>query len=103
MKRFAISILVVLLSFSSLQAKEVPSAGAMMFDAVAIRPLGVGSILVGSTIFFVALPFSFFAPSPLESLRQTSNRLVIYPVRFTFQRPIGDFPGYMEEIEYVEE
>ncbi len=103
MKKTILGILLFLTITSSIQSKEVPSAGAMMFDAVAIRPLGVVSVGLGATIWIVSMPFIFFTPSPGETLRQTSTRLVAYPIRFTFQRSMGDFPGYMEEIETVQE
>lgn len=90
------------LSFG-LGAKEVPSSGEMMFDVVPIRPLGLMSFTIGTTIFIAALPFSILTPNPEQVIRQNARRLVIYPFRFTFQRPIGEFYGYMEEIDYVSE
>lgn len=103
MKKQLLAIFLLIGSFYSIQAKEVPTAGAMMFDAVAIRPLGMASVVVGSTVFIVSSPFSLFTPSPVSTLNQTFSRLVVYPIRFTFSRNMGDFPGYMEEIEYVQE
>jgi hypothetical protein len=97
-----ILILISVLSFN-LSAKEVPSSGEMMFDVMPIRPLGVVSFLVGTTIFVAALPFSVLSANPEQVIRQNAKRLVVYPFRFTFQRPIGEFYGYMEEIEFVTE
>ena len=98
-------LILILFSFLSLSlsAKEVPSSGEMMFDVMPIRPLGIASFLIGTTIFVAALPFSVLAANPEQVIRQNAKRLVIYPFRFTFQRPIGEFYGYMEEIEYVSE
>ena len=81
-KSILILTLFAFLGTSNLFAKEVPSSGEMMFDVVPIRPLGIVSFALGTTIFVAAL---------------------IYPFRFTFQRPIGEFYGYMEEIELVSE
>lgn len=97
-----ILILISVLSLN-LSAKEVPSSGEMMFDVMPIRPLGVVSFLVGTTIFVAALPFSVLSANPEQVIRQNAKRLVVYPFRFTFQRPIGEFYGYMEEIEFVTE
>ncbi len=88
---------------SGLFSKEVPSSGEMMFDILAIRPLGIASLGLGIALFGVSIPFWFFTPNPPETIRQTGKRLVVYPFSFTFQRPIGDFPGYTEELEFVKE
>lgn len=97
-----IAIIIGLLG-TALTAKEVPSSGEMMFDVIPIRPLGIVSFGIGTAIFVAALPFSVLAPNPEQVIRQNAKRLVLYPFRFTFQRPIGEFYGYMEEIEYVSE
>jgi hypothetical protein len=103
MKQKLLAILLFLSLTGSLFAKEVPSSGEMMFDIIAIRPLGAASLGVGLVLFTVSSPFWLLTPSPLESFRQTGRRLVVYPFSFTFQRPIGDFPGYTEELEFVAE
>jgi len=102
-KSILILTLLAFLGTSNMQAKEVPSSGEMMFDVVPIRPLGIASFVIGTTIFVVALPFSVMTPNPEQVIRHNARRLIIYPFRFTFQRPIGEFYGYMEEIELVSE
>lgn len=103
MKQFILVLIIAAFLGLNLEAKEVPSSGEMMFDVVPIRPLGLVSFAVGTAIFIVALPFSVLSANPEQVIRQNAKRLVIYPFRFTFQRPIGEFYGYMEEIEYVTE
>ena len=103
MKKFILVLIITAFVGTGIYAKEVPSSGEMMFDVVPIRPLGIVSLAVGTTLFIVALPFSVLTPTPEQVIRQNAKRLVIYPFRFTFQRPIGEFYGYMEEIEYVTE
>ncbi len=103
MKQFILVLIIAAFLGLSLEAKEVPSSGEMMFDVVPIRPLGLVSFAVGTTIFIVALPFSVLSANPEQVIRQNAKRLIVYPFRFTFQRPIGEFYGYMEEIEYVTE
>ena len=103
MKKFILVLIITVFVGTGILAKEVPSSGEMMFDVVPIRPLGLVSLAFGTTLFVVALPFSVLTPNPEQVIRQNAKRLVIYPFRFTFQRPIGEFYGYMEEIEYVTE
>ncbi len=103
MKKFILVIIITAFVGTGIYAKEVPSSGEMMFDVIPIRPLGIVSLAFGTTLFIVALPFSVLTPNPEQVIRQNAKRLVIYPFRFTFQRPIGEFYGYMEEIEYVTE
>jgi hypothetical protein len=103
MKKIILVLMLSVFMGTSLYAKEVPSSGEMMFDVVPIRPLGIVSLAFGTTLFIVALPFSVLTANPEQVIRQNAKRLVIYPFRFTFQRPIGEFYGYMEEIEYVTE
>lgn len=102
MKKVLTLFFVFFLSFPVF-AKEVPSSGAMFFDITLARPLGIVSVGVGTVLFVVGAPFWLFTPNPAETIRQTGTRLVVYPIRFTFQRPIGDFPGYLEELEFVAE
>ncbi len=102
MKKLFIIIVVFFLSVPVF-SKEVPSSGAMFFDITLARPLGIVSVGAGAILFIVGAPFWLFTPNPAETIRQTGTRLVVYPVRFTFQRSIGDFPGYLEELEFVAE
>lgn len=97
-----IAILLILTSFSlsnSLSAKEIPSGGEIMIDAVIARPLGLASVGLGLGLFVVSSPFSLLSGTFI----QTGRRLVVYPVKFTFTRGLGDFPGYMEELELVQD
>jgi hypothetical protein len=100
MKKFIIILLIV---FGSLNAKEVPGSGQMMFDVFPVRPIGIVSIGIGLSFFIVSVPFSLLSNQPDITIENNARRLVYYPIKFTFQRPIGEFYGYMEEIEYISE
>ncbi len=63
------------------------SAEAMVFDAALVRPLGIVGLVFGTVAFVVALPFS----APSGNTRETYERLMADPARYTFQRPLGDF------------
>ena len=94
-------IILVLLAFvsTSVQATEVPSGGEMMIDAILIRPLGLVSVALGSALFVVSLPFTLIS----GSVKQSGKRFVGYPLKFTFTRKLGSFPGYSEELEYEQD
>lgn len=63
------------------------SAASMAADIVVIRPLGVVSVVAGTAVFLVSLPFSALG----GNVKAASKKLVADPVKFTFQRPLGDF------------
>ncbi len=63
-----------------------PSAGAMAFDVVLVRPLGIVSLAAGTAFFIVSLPFTL----PSRSVGTAARRLVAEPFKFTFTRPIGE-------------
>lgn len=63
-----------------------PSAGAMAFDLLAVRPLGLASLVIGSTLFVLQLPFDIAVE---DGVRAPFEALVAKPARFTFARPLG--------------
>ncbi|MCG9875088.1 MAG: hypothetical protein O9346_07220 [Leptospiraceae bacterium] len=98
--KIAILFLILSLLFStSLTAKEIPSGGEIMIDAIVARPLGLASVGLGLGLFIASSPFSLISGTFI----QTGRRLVVYPLKFTFTRGLGDFPGYMEELELVQD
>lgn len=68
------------------EEKPDPSAIAIAVDIVVVRPLGIISIVAGSVVFVVALPFSI----PTGSVGLTAKKLVAEPFKFTFVRPVGE-------------
>ncbi len=65
-----------------------PSGSDMFVDLVVTRPLGLLGIVVGSAAFVIALPFTI----PSGSVDRSAEELVKKPVRYTFKRPLGEFP-----------
>ncbi|MCB1157751.1 MAG: hypothetical protein H7A25_20765 [Leptospiraceae bacterium] len=103
MKQF-LSILfcsTILFFSGSIKAEEVPSSGEMLIDVVIARPLGLASLAVGSGLFIISSPFALMSGEAKQSLKETGNRLVLYPFKYTFIRKVGKFPGFMEEYEVV--
>ncbi|MBK8394785.1 MAG: hypothetical protein IPL26_06000 [Leptospiraceae bacterium] len=106
MKKIAnVTIIISLLLSLSLSAKEVPSSGEMIVELL-VRPIGFGALVVGTGIFFITLPFGILnvaSTGSIESIKSSGKRLIVAPALFTFARGVGDYPGYMEEIEIVKE
>ena len=79
----------LMIASSSLRAQtEAPSGADMFVDLVVTRPLGLLGIVLGSTAFVVALPFTI----PSGSVARSAEELVKKPMRYTFKRSLGDLP-----------
>ena len=63
------------------------SAGSMVIDAIAIRPIGLASMVFGTGVFLISLPFSALA----GNTEQAADMLVVKPTRYTFKRPLGEY------------
>lgn len=66
---------------------EEPSGGAMMFDLVVVRPVGIVATAVGCVFFVVSSPFSALG----GNIDAAGEKLVKDPVAYTFKRPLGAF------------
>jgi len=62
------------------------SAGAMAADILFARPLGIIAVVTGSVLFVIALPFSALG----GNVQAASQKLVKDPVKYTFNRALGD-------------
>lgn len=67
-------------------ADDTPGAGAMAFDLVVVRPLGLVATVLGTGLFVLQLPLSLIQGVPPMDPAQ---RLIVEPAQFTFQRPLG--------------
>lgn len=65
---------------------EPDTAGAMVFDAILLRPLGLAATVLGTAAFVVTLPISL----PTRSADDAAKALVVEPARYTFARPLGE-------------
>ena len=72
---------------AALEARE-PSGEAIVFDVVLARPLGLVTLVAGTAIFIVGLPFTL----PTGSVGVSAKKLIADPFRFTFTRPVGEIP-----------
>lgn len=64
-----------------------PSGGAMMFDLVVVRPIGIIATAVGCVFFVVSSPFSALG----GNIDTAGEKLVKSPAAYTFKRPLGEF------------
>ena len=69
------------------ETAEAPNtAGAMVLDALLLRPLGLVATVLGAATFVVTLPFSL----PTRSADDAAEVLVVKPAEYTFARPLGE-------------
>lgn len=86
-----LAMIMVPLGASSAELMETEdlqiNAGSMVVDALVARPVGMVMTVAGLGMFIVSSPFSALG----GNFCQAWNTLVIYPGKFTFARPLGDF------------
>ena len=67
--------------------QESPSGEAMLADLL-FRPVGFISLVAGSALFVVALPFSATG----GNIEESYQALIVKPAQMTFSRPLGQEP-----------
>ncbi|MEO8004852.1 MAG: hypothetical protein ABI771_08095 [Betaproteobacteria bacterium] len=88
-QRMIACLLALAVVSTSVHAQTAAPSGSDMFvDLVVTRPLGLLGIVAGSAAFVIALPFTI----PSGSVGRSAEELVKKPVRYTFKRPLGEFP-----------
>jgi len=70
------------------QLEHPPSASLMVIDAFVFRPTTLALTAIGGVAFVLTLPFSATG----GNVEEAKQRLVMEPWRFTFDRPLGEFP-----------
>ena len=65
---------------------DEPSAGAMAFDLVVVRPVALGTTAVGCVLFVAALPLNLIQQS---SPKKNAATLCVRPGRYALIRPLG--------------
>lgn len=92
MKKIAALVLAVILSLPATSFAEdyfengEPSAGAIVFDVILVRPLGLATFALGTGFFVVSLPFTVLS----GSVGTAAKKLIAEPLAFTFTRPVGE-------------
>jgi hypothetical protein len=62
-------------------------SGGVVPDLLIVRPVALLASVLGTAIFLVALPFTL----PTRTVGDVANVLVVRPLEYTFNRPLGDF------------
>ncbi len=88
MKKVCIIMMASLILFTSTSVfAESRDGEAIAADAVFIRPASLVSIVAGTAVFIVSLPFAVVT----GDVSKTAKELVVDPFNYTFDRPLGDF------------
>ncbi len=69
---------------------EEPTSGAIVFDVLFTRPLGIVATAVGAVVFVIGLPFTI----PSKTVGLSADKLINDPARYTFIRPVGELNSY---------
>ena len=87
------NLLVILLSCAVIftpaltLAFDTDETEAIAADTLLMRPIGLASLVVGTSLFIVSFPFSVLG----HNVHETQKVLVEDPFNYTFKRPVGDF------------
>lgn len=66
---------------------EEPGGGAMVYDFLIVRPIGLAATVIGSAFWLVSMPFSASG----DNFDTATQKLVKEPAAYTFKRPLGEF------------
>jgi hypothetical protein len=100
---FAIAGLALSLAQPALAVSRMADTGdersvvPMIFDVVAMRPIGLLTVVIG-TVFYIVPVAPIMAITRPTDIFKPLKPLVGYPVQFTFRDPIGQHPGPPERL-----
>lgn len=90
----AIAVMIALLGLplgvaaSEMEERDPQVTGLKMTtDVLIARPLGIVGTVVGFGLFIISSPFSLLGGNADKAWQS----LVVYPAKFTFDRPLGKF------------
>jgi hypothetical protein len=69
---------------------EEPTGGEMLLDVALVRPISLLGMLIGAVGWVVAAPLAAIADGS-EGFQKVSQKLVIEPAKYTFNRTVGEF------------
>jgi hypothetical protein len=81
----AMFMLVLPLHSQAAEIKETPSAAAMVFDGIIVRPITLVATVIGTALWIVTLPFSALGGNAGDA----AETLVLEPAAATFLRCLG--------------
>ena len=80
-------MIIMILSSSAAFAEDTHKEEEVIFDAIAVRPVGFITLTIGTVFFIAVLPLAVVS----GSTGKTAKALVADPFNYTFTRPLGDF------------
>jgi len=72
---------------NSARPPQTVGADTMVADIVAVRPLQLASLIMGTAVFVVSLPFSALG----NNVDQAYEMMMKEPAQLLFKRPLGSF------------
>jgi len=90
------------IDFSLPEEDKTPDTALVVVDVIPIRVLGLAVTIVGTGLFVVTLPFTFFMDTDKNSesgISLASDALIFKPMRFTFTRPLGKFDRWDQDYD----
>lgn len=58
----------------------------ILIDMLVARPIGLATVITGSALFVIYVPFSY----PFGTMHDSWKKLVVKPCGFVFKRPLGE-------------
>jgi hypothetical protein len=86
MKKFIVVLIALVIVFHSPVVFAADDDLNIVADLLITRPLGLASLVVGSAVYIVSLPFAAFTQSG-DKVKKT---FLEDPYHYTFKRPLGD-------------
>jgi hypothetical protein len=84
---FILTLALLAAAVPALADPTIESDRGVVGDTIFGRPFGLASIVGGAMLWVVALPFAAIS----GSLGATTETLIMNPINYTFERPMGDF------------
>lgn len=84
---FILALALLAASVPALADPTIENDRGVVGDTIFARPLGLASIVGGAVLWVVSLPFAAIS----GSLDTTTETLITNPIKYTFERPVGDF------------
>jgi hypothetical protein len=86
MKKFIVLLVTLIIVFQSPVVFAAGDDFNIIADLLVARPLGLASLVIGSAVYIVSLPFAAFT----ESGDKVKKTFLEDPYHYTFKRPLGD-------------
>jgi hypothetical protein len=86
----SLSVLLLMLIANPVFANDTISGEKgtdMVVDALVVRPVGLVSVVLGTAVTIISLPFTL----PSGSVGAAAQAMIVEPAEYTFNRSLGEF------------